>query len=126
MTRRGEVSVERLLEQTAAAIQDARMDIVAWLSLLVAAALLTTAFLRHKIGNADEYRSAITMYVWALILYYPVSVLPAVGSFLSFVTRPAGFVMVLLSLRLLCLALLPPAAELRNSGTTDDHSFRVP
>jgi len=44
----------------------------------------------------------------ALILYYPVSAFFGVGAYLSFVARPVGFVLGVVSFRFLCLALIEP------------------
>jgi hypothetical protein len=82
------------------------MDIFAALSLLLGAGFLVAAFLKQRIADPTEYRSALTLLLVALILYYPVSALFAVGPYLSFVARPLGFVLLVLSFRGLCLALL--------------------
>jgi hypothetical protein len=82
------------------------MDIFAALSLLIGAGFLVAAFLKQRIADPTEYRSALTLLLVALILYYPVSSLFVVGVYLSFVVRPLGFVLLALSFRGLCLALV--------------------
>jgi hypothetical protein len=44
-----------------------------------------------------------------MILYYPVSELFFIGVFLSYGTRPAGFVMAIITVYKLCMALVPEA-----------------
>ena len=81
------------------------MDIYEALSLVLAIGFLTAAFFPQRIRNDASYRKAITFWIIALILYFPVSALFQIGVFLSIVARPVGFVLTVLSLRLLCLAL---------------------
>jgi hypothetical protein len=87
------------------------MDFFDPFSLLLATALLASGFLRARIGDAGKYRKALAFFVAALILYYPVSAIFAVGVYLSFVARPLGFVLAVVSLRFLCLALFVQAPE---------------
>lgn len=80
------------------------MDFFSALSLLLASGFLVTGFLRPRMIDPAAYRKALTLLLAALILYYPVSALFAVGVYLSFVARPVGFVLGVVSFRLLCLA----------------------
>ncbi len=84
------------------------MDFFSAFSLLLAGAFLVTAFFREKIVDPAAYRKALAVLLAALILYYPVSDIFAVGVYLGFVARPLGFVLGVISFRFLCLALLPP------------------
>jgi len=81
------------------------MDIFDVLSLILAIGFLIAAFFPYRIQDAAGYRRAITLWIVSLTLYFPVSALFQIGVFLSFVARPVGFILALLSLRALCLAL---------------------
>jgi hypothetical protein len=87
------------------------MDFFDAFSLLLATALLTSGFLRRRIGDIGKYRKALAFFVTALILYYAVSAIFGIGVYLSFVGRPLGFVLGVLSLRFLCLALFVQIPE---------------
>jgi hypothetical protein len=82
------------------------MDIFDGLSLVLAIAFLTAAFFPQRIHDLAKYRKAISLWIIALVLYFPVSALFQIGVFLSFVARPVGFVLVLVSLQLFCFALM--------------------
>lgn len=93
------------------------MDVFAALSLVLAAGFPVAGLLRRTDINARRYRKGLGMLVMALILYYPVSNLFQIGIFLSFVARPVGFILGVMSLRSLCLALLlPTPANCRGSS----------
>jgi hypothetical protein len=81
------------------------MDIFDLLSLVLAIAFLTAGFFPQRIGNMEKYKKALTLWMVALILYFPVSAIFGIGVYLSLVARPLGFILSLLSLRQLCLAL---------------------
>jgi hypothetical protein len=92
------------------------MDIFAAFSLLLAAGFLVTVILRQRIIDSAAYRKALTLFLAALILYYPISALFTVGPYLSLVARPVGFVLGVVSFRNLCLALLPPRGPGKSEG----------
>jgi len=52
-----------------------------------------------------RYRKALTLFVWSILLFYPVSAIFMIGVYLSFVAHPLGMVLSVLSIRHLCLAL---------------------
>lgn len=81
------------------------MDIFDLLSTVLAIAFLTGGFFPQRIGYMEKYKKALTLWILALILYFPVSAVFNIGVYLSFVARPLGFILSLLSLRQLCLAL---------------------
>lgn len=87
------------------------MDFFNTFSLLLGIGFLAAGLLRQKITDPLKYRKALAFYVAALILYYPVSAIFGIGVYLSFVARPLGFVLGVVSLRLLCLALITESSE---------------
>ena len=93
------------------------MDFFSAFSVLMAGGMLAAAFLRQRIVDPVAYHKARKWFFAALILYYPVSELFGVGMYLSFVARPVGFVLGLLSFRFLCLAVLAPQIAGRSGGT---------
>ena len=95
------------------------MDFFGALSLLLAGAFLVSAFFRRRIVDSVAYRKALTQFLAALILYYPVSALFAVGVYVSFVARPLGFVLGVISLRFLCLALIAPQGSGKEADTDE-------
>jgi hypothetical protein len=95
------------------------MDFFSAFSLLLVGAFLVSAFLRQRIVDPAAYRKALALLLAALILYYPISALFTVGVYLSFVARPVGFVLGVLSFRVLCLALVA-SRGLGKGGGTDD------
>lgn len=82
------------------------MGFLGALSLLAAAAFLVVAFQRQRIGDVGRYQKALGFFVAALILYYPMSTIFAIGGYVGLVSQPLGFILEVMSLRLLCLALL--------------------
>ena len=95
------------------------MDFFTGFSLLLAVEFLVIAFLRQKVVDHAAYRKALALFLAALILYYPVSELFTVGLYLSFVARPAGFVLGVFSFRRLCLALVAARGESKGDGTAN-------
>ena len=93
------------------------MDFFTAFSLLLVGAFLVSAFLRQKIVDPVAYRKALAQLLAALILYYPVSALFGVGVYLSFVARPVGFILGMVSFRFLCLALIAPRGAGKGGGT---------
>jgi hypothetical protein len=86
------------------------MDAFALLSLVfLPLAFLLLGVFRQRIVRRDEYWKAVKCWLIAMILYYPVSELFFIGVFLSYGTRPAGFVMAILTVYRLCVALFPEA-----------------
>ena len=79
--------------------------------LLLATALVTVGIIARSSLNLAQYRSALGLFVAAVILYYPVSGLFTVGVYISFVARPIAVVLGVLSLRGLCLALVGNSAD---------------
>lgn len=84
------------------------MDVFAAFSLLLAAGFIVAGFFRPRIVDPAAFRRAIGLLVAALILYYPISAIFYVGVYLSFVARPLGFVLGVISFRVFCLALIAP------------------
>jgi len=82
-------------------------------SLLLAAALLASASLPQRINDVGRYRKALVLFATSLILYYPVSAIFLIGAYISFVARPMGFVLGVLSFCSLCLALFVQTPESR-------------
>ena len=78
-------------------------------------AMAEDVVLGHAVGgNSFQSREEIiVLFVAALVLYYPVSALFTIGVYLSFVARPLGFVFGVISLRLLCLALIVLTPDLK-------------
>jgi hypothetical protein len=76
-----------------------------YFALLLVAAFLAVSFLHTRRPNLFKPRT-LTMFVTALILYYPISGLMIAGAYLSLIARPVGVVLAILSFRLLCLDLL--------------------
>jgi hypothetical protein len=93
------------------------MDIFGSFALLLAGGFLVSAFLRQRILDPAAYQKSLTLLLAALILYYPVSVLFAVGVYLGFVARPVGFVLGVLSFRLFVMALIAPPGPRNGAGT---------
>jgi hypothetical protein len=87
------------------------MDFFTALSLLMAVGIIGAAFLPRKIADPAVYRKALGFFIAGVILYHPVSALFSIGPYLSLVARPLGFVFVVVSLRLLCLALAAPRID---------------
>jgi hypothetical protein len=76
-----------------------------YFALLLVAAFIAASFL-HTPGPLLFKRRTLTLFVIALILYYPVSGLMLAGPYLSLIARPIAVVLAFLSFRLLCLDLL--------------------
>jgi hypothetical protein len=86
------------------------MDAFALLSLVfLPLAFLVLGVFRQRIVRTDQYWNALKCWLAAMILYYPVSELFFIGVFLSYGTRPAGFVMAIITVYKLCMALVPEA-----------------
>ncbi len=94
------------------------MDFFTAFSLLLGVAFLVSAFMRHRIFDSAAYRKAFTFWLAALILYYPVSELFAIGVYLGFVARPVGFVLGLISFRFLWLGLGAPDRADKNGASS--------
>ncbi|SFJ42393.1 hypothetical protein [Planctomicrobium piriforme] len=73
-------------------------------SLLIAAGLLLASIRPEKVSSAKAYKKALWYFFAALILHYPLSEIFYVGVFLSFVARPIGFLLILMSFAFLCRA----------------------
>jgi hypothetical protein len=97
------------------------MDFFSAFSLLLIGAFLVSAFLSQRIIDPLAYRKALTQLLAALILYYPVSAIFWVGVYLSFVARPLGFVLAVVSFRFLCLAFIAPQGSGKKGGTDEAH-----
>jgi hypothetical protein len=95
------------------------VDFFAAFSLLVAGGFLMAGFLRQRTLDPAAYRKGLTLLVAGLILYYPVSALFTIGLYLSFVARPVGFVLGVLSFRLLCLTLAATNGPGKAGGAGD-------
>jgi hypothetical protein len=88
------------------------MEFYEWYSLLLAVAFLVLGVFRQKLGGIGQYWKALNFWVAALILYYPVSNFFGVGVYLSIIARPTGFILGLVSLYLLCMALVQDSRNL--------------
>ena len=95
------------------------MDFFSAFSLLLIGAFLVSAFLRQRAVDPVAYRKALAQLLAALILYYPVSALFGVGVYLSFVARPLGFVLGVVSFRSFCLALIASHSSGKGGGTPE-------
>jgi hypothetical protein len=78
-------------------------------SLLMAAAFLILACRPQHVRDMVRYRKALTLFLWSLVLFYPISAIFMIGVYLGFVAHPVGMVLIVLSFRHLCLALICPA-----------------
>ncbi len=86
-----------------------------YFSLLLAAAFLILGRRPQHVRDMVRYRKALTLFLWSIVLFYPVSAIFMFGVYLAFVTHPVGMVLIVLSFRQLCLALIaapepPPSA----------------
>ena len=89
-------------------------------SLLLAAALLILGCRPQYLRDMTRYRKALTLFLWSLVLFYPVSAIFAIGVYLGFVAHPVGMVLIVLSFRHLCLALISPADAAEPPPSSDD------
>jgi hypothetical protein len=74
-----------------------------YFALILMVAFLAPRFGRNQRGLTARERRALGMFVVALILYYPVSGIFVIGAYASFVARPVGVVLGILSFRGLCV-----------------------
>jgi hypothetical protein len=84
-------------------------------SVLLAGGFLVTAFLRREVVQTAAFRTALMLFVVALILTYLVSGIFMAGPYMSIVMWPIGFVLALLSFRALCLAVAASGSPNRTS-----------
>ena len=78
-------------------------------SLLLAAAFLILGCRPQHVRDMTRYRKALKLFLWSIVLFYPVSAIFMIGVYLGFVAHPVGMVLIVLSFRHLCLALISPA-----------------
>ncbi len=88
-------------------------------SLLLAVAFLLLGCRQQHVRDMVQYRKAIKLFLWSIILFYPVSAIFMIGVYLSFVGHPVGMILSVLSFRHLCLALISPA-------NTEEHQLKAP
>ena len=80
-----------------------------YFSLLLAAAFLILGCRPQHVRDMVRYRTALTLFLWSIVLFYPVSAIFMIGVYLGFVAHPVGMVLIGLSFRHLCLALITTA-----------------
>ncbi len=80
-------------------------------SLLLATAFLILACRPQHVRDMVRYRKALTLFLWSIVLFYPVSAIFMIGVYLGFVAHSVGMVLIVLSVRHLCLALISPAGD---------------
>ena len=82
-------------------------------SLLLGAAFLILGCRRQYVGDMARYQKALSLFLWSLVLFYPVSSIFMIGVYLGFVAHPLGMILSVLSFRHLCLALIFHAVDAR-------------
>lgn len=84
------------------------MDLFISLALLLALAILLSAWKRDKISDAAHYRKAANYFVAAVTVHSPVAdflgMIPRTGFFLILTARIIGFILLLVSFYAVCRA----------------------
>ncbi len=82
------------------------MNFFACFALLLAISFLGLPLIRPNVAQAVAFRKALGLLLGALVIYYPISDLFFLGPYLGIAGHPVGFVLALLSFRLVCLELV--------------------
>lgn len=65
----------------------------------------------QHVRDRVQHRKALKLFLWSLVLFYPVSAIFMIGVYLDFVSHPIGMILSILSFRFLWLSLLSPGGD---------------
>jgi hypothetical protein len=86
------------------------MEFFTAFALLIALALLALPVWRQKLANEPAYRQAVTLFITAVIVHYPVAEALFFVPFLPIAVRIIGYILIVLSFRWLCVSTGAPLA----------------
>ncbi|WP_395736872.1 hypothetical protein [Prosthecobacter sp.] len=77
--------------------------------LFLAAAFLFFRCRPQYVHDVTHHRKALNLFLWSLVLFYPVSAIFMISVYLSIVTNPIAMILSILCFRFLWLSLNTPA-----------------